>query len=123
MATYMAGSKVARGVVKGDRARVAAHLEQDFDEDTGGGGGVVLGEAHGVNDLPGDGVRGQQVPKEARNVAQLVGFQPVDQRILPAEAVLEAGLVLALQHAETLRQQPVVPASAMCVLSEHGHDA
>ena len=92
---------------------LSSHLEQDFDEDTRGGGGVVLSQAHRVDDLPGYGVRCQQVAEEARDIAQLVGLQPMDQCVLAAEALLKAGLVLALQQAEALRQQPIVPAAAV----------
>lgn len=92
--------------------KLSSHLEQDFDEDTRGRGSVILGEAHRVNDLPGDGVGGKQVAEEARDIAQLVGLQSVDQRVLAAETLLKARLILALQQAEALRQQPVVPAAA-----------
>src|SRR4051794_10979109 len=46
------------------------------------------------------------------DVAQLVSLQPVDEVVLPPEAVLEHLLVLALQVAEALRQQAVVPAAS-----------
>ena len=46
------------------------------------------------------------------DVAQLVGLQPVDEVVLPSEAVLKHLLVLTLQVAEALRQQPVVPADS-----------
>ena len=86
------------------------HLEQDLDEDAGGGGGVVLSQADALQDLPADGVLLQQRPKELGHVAQLVGLQAVDQRVLPAEALLKALLVGREFDREARRQQGVVPA-------------
>ena len=87
-----------------------AHLEQDLDEDAGGGGGVVLGQADALQDLPADGVLLQQRAEEFGHVAQLVGLQAVDQRVLPPEALLKALLVGRELDCKARRQQGVVPA-------------
>ena len=87
-----------------------AHLEQDLDEDAGGGGGVVLGQADALQDLPADGVLLQQRPEELGHVAQLVGLQAVDEGVLLADALLKALLVGRELAREARRQQGVVPA-------------
>lgn len=87
-----------------------AHLEEDFYEDAGAGGGVVLGDADAVQHRPRNGVRGQQVRKKLGHVAQLVGFQPVHKGVLLAEAVLVQRLPALPVPTVPLRQEPVVPA-------------
>ena len=98
-----------------------ADLEQDLDEDSGGGGGVVLGEADALHDLPADGVLLQQRRKELGHVAQLVGLQAVDQRVLPPEALLEALLVRRELQREAGRQQCVVPEGPATFQQEPGN--
>ena len=87
-----------------------ADLDEDLDEDPGGGGGLVLGEADALHDLPADGVLLQQRRKELGHIAQLIGLQAVNQRVLPPEALLEALLVRRKLQCKARRQQGMVPA-------------
>ena len=59
--------------------------------------------------LPGDGVGGEQVGKELGYIAQLIGLQAVDERILLHEAFFKQTLPRRVMTAEALRQQAVVP--------------
>lgn len=90
-------------------AREREDLEEDLDEDSGGGGGVLLGEADVGEDVPGEGVGAEEVGEELGDVPQLVRLQAVDHRVLLHEALLKVLLVHLVDHAEPLPQQPVVP--------------
>lgn len=87
-----------------------AHLEEDLDEDSGAGGGVVLRDPDAVQDTPRDGVGGQEVGEELGHIAQLVGLQAMHKGVLLSEALLVQGLPHLVVPAVPLSQQPIIPA-------------
>ena len=70
-----------------------------------------------LHDLPADGVLLQQRREELGHVAQLVGLQAVDQRVLPPEALLEALLVRRELDRKARCQQGMVPAGPISSIS------
>ena len=89
---------------------MGSHLEEDLDEDSAAGCGVVLGDANRVQHCPADGVGCQEVGKEFGNVAELVSLQPMHKGVLLSEALLVEGLPALVMPTVPLCQQPVVPA-------------
>jgi hypothetical protein len=83
-------------------------LSQDLDEDSAGGGGVLLIQLDVLQTGPRKGVSGQQMCEELGHVAQLVGLQSVDGAVLGEERLVEGVLVLAVDHAEPLPQKTIV---------------
>ena len=58
-----------------------------------------------ATDIPRNGVGVEQVREEAADVAQLVRLQAVDGRVLLLEDLLQRRHVLAVDHAEALREE------------------
>jgi len=56
---------------------------------------------------PGKRVCEQEMRKEAGDVVQFVGLEPVDRVVLLLEGLREGSLVCSGEHAELLRDQPV----------------
>jgi len=99
---------VAQALVELGEAEELGHLlEEDLDEDAARRGGLVLVEVNEAQHAPRQRVRVQQVRKDLGDVAQLVGLEAVDGRVLLAEALHEGVLVGAVEHAKSLRQQAV----------------
>jgi hypothetical protein len=56
-----------------------------------------------VRHTPADCICRQQMAKELSDIAQLVGFQPMDEAVLATETILEHRLVITLDVTEALR--------------------
>lgn len=94
--------------VQGFKAHILAHfLEQNLDEDAGGGRGVVLGESDAGQHAPGQGRGVKQMREELGSVTQLVCVELVDGDELLLEDLAEMRLIGVEQLAETLRQTAV----------------
>lgn len=83
-------------------------LEQDFDEDPRGGGGVVLRQADAGEDVPRQRIRGEQVGEQVSQVAEVVRLQTVDSGIVSDEAGPEIPLINTAQQAKPLGEKGVV---------------
>ena len=81
-------------------------LEQDFDEDAGAWGGIVLGESDNGETRPADCLSVEQVPKKLRSIPQLVHFQLVHILVLLREHVVEERRIkVGVDQAEALSEE------------------
>jgi hypothetical protein len=102
-------TRVVEAIAQHDEAqRLAQLLHQHLEEYARRRGGVSLGEADARQTRPRQRVRVQQVREEQGHVADFVGLEAVDCRILLPECGVEGLLVHAIHHAEALPHEAVV---------------
>lgn len=64
-------------------------LEQDLDEDSRATGGILLVHMHDRERCPADAISGEEMAEEASDIAEAVGFVPVNDIVVIAETLLE----------------------------------
>lgn len=82
-------------------------LEHDLDEDTGGGGGVLLCHPDDVHDGPGDSVARDEVAEEAGDVAEPIRLVPMDGVVVRAEAVFKVDRPHRVELGQSLAHEAV----------------
>ena len=90
---------------------VRDHLEQDLDKNSAAGSGVILCDMDRVKHSPTDGIRLEQVGEEFGHIAQLAGFQTMNECVLLPEAFLIQSLPTLVVAAVSLSQESIVPAT------------
>lgn len=82
-------------------------LEHDLDKDTRGRGGILFRHAHDVQDRPRDSITGQEMAKEAGDIAQPIRLVPMDGVVVGSEAVLKVDRPDLVELAQSLAHETV----------------
>lgn len=76
-------------------------MHENFDEDTTARSGVVFIDFDAFKGHPRNGVRAKQMSKKAGDVAQPIGFIPMNGSVVISERVFEAVCPYSVQFAES----------------------
>src|SRR5882762_10035200 len=82
-------------------------LKHDLNEDTATAGRVILVDFDAIQNGPGYSIVGEQMPKQARDVAQPVCFVPMNGGIVISESRFEALIPDAVEFAETFADEAI----------------
>jgi hypothetical protein len=81
----------------GDSHRLCHFLNDNLDENSGGGRGLVFVQMDDVHNTPRHRIRVEEMRKEFRNISQFVGFQSMNRIVLFYKA-LHKGILPSIFH-------------------------
>lgn len=82
-------------------------MHENFDEDTTARSGVVFIDFDAFKGHPRNGVGAKQMSKKAADVAQPIGFIPMNGGVVISECGFEAICPYSVQFAESLSDKPI----------------